>query len=180
MVEKIVSESRFDFSQITIRQAKKKDLIALEWDGAYLNFRRMYAEIYRDSLLGKTQMWLVEFPSGEVVGQSFVMLWGGGSGVADGKDYAYLFSFRIKPEWRNYGIGTYLMNFIEDHLIERRVRFLTLNVAKDNPGALRLYQRLGYRILHATPGYWSYVDHEGRTQQVYEPAWRMIKELSPS
>lgn len=177
MSEKVLAHQHFDFSNLVIRQVKKEDLTCLEWDGEYLKFRRMYASIFRDSLLGKTLMWIIEVPPGEVIGQAFVMLWGGGKGLADGKDHAYLFSFRVKSEWRNFGIGSYLMAFIENDLRERRFKFLTLNVARDNPDALRLYQRLGYKILQAVPGDWSYVDHQGNTQYVHEPAWRMRKEL---
>mgnify|MGYP000982646994 CR=1 FL=1 len=178
MSEKTVSHPHVDFSHLIIRKVKNEDLSFLEWDGEFLKFRRMYASIYRDSLLGKTLMWLVELLPGEIIGQAFVMLWGGGKGLADGKEHAYMFSFRVKPQWRNFGIGSYLMNFIENDLIERRYKYLTLNVARENPDALRLYERLGYRILHATPGDWSYVDHEGNLQYVHEPAWRMIKALS--
>jgi ribosomal protein S18 acetylase RimI-like enzyme len=69
------------------------------------------------------------------------------------------------------------MHFIEDDLDRRGFKFVTLNVAKDNPKALRLYRRLGYRIIGSRPGIWSYTDNEGRVQYVEEPAWRMMKRL---
>jgi ribosomal protein S18 acetylase RimI-like enzyme len=55
---------------------------------------------------------------------------------------------------------------------------VTLNVAKDNPRARALYERLGYRVVDQDPGIWSYIDHNGRRQTMIEPAWRMEKTLS--
>jgi ribosomal protein S18 acetylase RimI-like enzyme len=63
-------------------------------------------------------------------------------------------------------------------LKQRGFKFVTLNVAKDNPNALRLYRRLGYRIIGSRPGVWSYKDHYGKIQYVEEPAWRMMKRLN--
>lgn len=69
------------------------------------------------------------------------------------------------------------MNFIEDDLRHRGYKFVTLNVAKDNLDAQRLYRRLGYKVIGSRPGKWSYTDHEGKTHQVNEPAWRMMKRI---
>ena len=69
------------------------------------------------------------------------------------------------------------MSHAESDLVQRRFQELTLNVARDNPGAIRLYKRLGYRILKEIPGRWSYYDDQGRLQRVSEPGYRLIKEL---
>lgn len=123
-------------------------------------------------------MWVVESPHGEMIGQAFVMLKSGEREAADGERRAYLFAFRIKPAWRNQGVGSYLMHAVEDDLRQRGFQFLTLNVAKDNPDALRLYRRLGYRIIGSRPGKWSYKDHEGRVHHEHEPAWRMMRRIA--
>ena len=162
---------------IYIRKVKEEDLPALEWDGAYSKFRRMYTSLYRDTQTGCALMWMIETQKKEMVGQAFVMLRSGETAAADGKRRAYIFSFRIKPEYRNQGIGSYLMLFIQKDLCDRGFKILTLNVAKENKDALRLYKRLGYKIVGAHPGKWSYTDHQGKTHQVNEPAWRMMKRI---
>ena len=98
--------------------------------------------------------------------------------IADGKNRAYIFAFRVKPAWRNLGIGRHLMQFVEDDLYQRGFRIVTLNVAKENIRAQRLYHRLGYKIFGSSPGVWSYKDHKGEIHHVNEPAWRMSKTLS--
>jgi GNAT superfamily N-acetyltransferase len=80
------------------------------------------------------------------------------------------------PEF-NRGLGANLMTFIEQDLIQRGFRELTLNVAEDNEGALRLYQRLGYSILKEISGKWSFYDEKGKLQKVVEPGYRLIKVL---
>lgn len=171
------SSPKFNINDLVIRRVEKSDLPALEWDGEFLKYRRMYANIFHDTFTGKTLMWLVEIPEVETIGQAFVMLKSVELDAADGVTRAYFFAFRIKPQWRNRGIGSYVMQFIEEDLRQRGFKYLTLNVAKDNSDALRLYKNLGYKITGPRSGVWSYQDHEGRIQRVNEPSWRMIKRI---
>jgi ribosomal protein S18 acetylase RimI-like enzyme len=177
MIDQGIAPLAFDMPNLVIRQVTKADLLALEWDGKFIKYRRLYARLYHRTLLGTSLMWVVECLQGEIIGQAFVMLKSGERDAADGNTCAYIFSFRVKPEWRNRGIGNRLMLFVEDDLQQRGFKFVTLNVAKDNPDALRLYQRLGYLVTGSRPGVWTYTDHEGRTCHVNEPAWRMMKRL---
>jgi ribosomal protein S18 acetylase RimI-like enzyme len=172
------TDTPFPLTSLIIRQARKSDLPELEWDGEYWKFRRMFAELYRNSLFGQTLLWLVLTPDNALIGQAFVMLRSGEPDAADGSTRAYVFSFRVKEGWRNRGIGSHLMQFIEDDLRKRGFQFVTLNVAKENLGALRLYQRLGYEISSSRPGVWSYQDPDGIVHRVIEPSWQMIKSLS--
>ena len=166
-----------DLEPLVIRPVTGADLTALEWDGEFTKYRRMYERLYQDSLAGRTLMWMIASPEGEMIGQAFVMLVSSERDAADGILRAYIFAFRVKPAWRDLGVGTKLMGFIEDDLLRRGFRFVTLNVAKDNPGARRLYERLGYKVTGSKSGIWSYKDDQGVTQHVNEPAWRMMKRL---
>lgn len=176
-MEKIDPEQRLNLTHLKIRPVRKEDLQALEWDGEYKKFRRMYADIFYSTLVDKTLMWVIETEQGEIIGQAFVMLRSGELDAADGEKRAYFFGFRIRDAWRNRGIGSYLMRFVEGDLFERGYQYITLNVAKDNQDALRLYQRLGYKIVGSHAGKWSYVDDQGVVQHVNEPSWRMIKRI---
>lgn len=177
MMDSIDRGTKINLSDLLIRLIDESDLPALEWDGAYLKYRRMFASLYRNAQRGKTLMWIIETPQREMIGQAFVMLKSGEREAADGTSRAYIFALRVKPAWRNRGIGTHLMQFVEDDLRKRGYKYIILNVAKENPHALRLYQRLGYKITGSRPGIWSYTDHEGEVQYVEEPAWRMMKHL---
>lgn len=177
MMEKTDPDQRLNLTHLKIRTVKKEDLQALEWDGEYKKYRRMYADIFYSTLVEKTLMWVVETGQGEIIGQAFVMLKSNESDAADGQKKAYFFGFRIRETWRNRGVGSYLMRFVEGDLAKRGFQTITLNVAKDNSDALRLYQRLGYKILGSHAGKWSYVDDQGVIQHVNEPSWRMIKRI---
>ena len=168
---------KFDLRSLDIRPVRENDLTALEWDGAYQKYRRMYARLFKESQQKKVLMWLVEIPLQEIIGQAFVMLNSGEIDAADGFNRAYIFAFRVKPNWRNRGIGSYLMAHIEEELYKKGFRFATLNVAKENPDARRLYERLGYKVIGSRPGIWSFRDETGQIQHVNEPAWRMMKRL---
>jgi ribosomal protein S18 acetylase RimI-like enzyme len=178
MIPTTRSEYADPLSDLTIRQVTRADLPYLEWEGEYWQFREMFANLYRSTLSGRTLMWVVEDPDGELIGQAFVMLKSGERDAADGESRAYVFSFRAKEKWRNHGLGSHLMDFVEDDLRRRGYQFVTLNVSKENQGALRLYKRLGYSVTGSRPGIWSYRDPDGNVHHVNEPSWRMIKDLS--
>lgn len=170
---KLMDASRIKFRLII----DEKDLPTLEWDGEYAHFRRLYREIFKAAQDGKVLMWVVELEGGGIIGQVFVQLVSARIELANGNDRAYLYSFRIKPSYRGQGIGTQLLRIVELDLVERAYLWATLNIARDNPSALRFYVRNGYKKVASESGYWTYQDEKGRTHEVYEPAWRMQKKL---
>jgi ribosomal protein S18 acetylase RimI-like enzyme len=162
---------------VIIRQLRKEDLPALEWDGEFKHFHNLYADTYERMVRGLTIMWVAELPEKGIIGQVFLQLICDRPELADGWQRAYLFSFRIRPEYRNLGLGTKIVNVLENYLLEKRFTRLTLNVGKDNPDAVRLYKRLGFQVVAEEPGVWSYIDDKGNWQTVREPSWRMEKLL---
>ncbi len=163
--------------RVIIRHLEKADLKALEWNGEFIHFRRLYADAYRRMQQGDIIMWVAELPGTGIIGQVFIQLDCGRPELANGIDRAYLYSFRVMPAFRNLGLGTLMMKTVEDDLQRRGFCYLTLNVAKDNPRARKLYERQHYRVTGNEPGIWSYYDHNGVLQHVNEPAWRMEKNL---
>ncbi len=162
---------------VIVRQVRKDDLPALEWEGEYKHFHNLYADTYARMLKGLTVMWVAELPTRGIIGQVFLQLICDRPELADGWQRAYLFSLRIRPEYRNLGLGTKIIQTLEEYVIEKRFSRLTLNVGKDNPDALRLYKRLGFQVVGEEPGTWSYIDDKGIWQTVREPSWRMEKLL---
>ncbi len=180
MTQKTCLEDARPFPNVSIRPVTRMDLPKLEWEGLYWKFRNIFADLYRSSLSGRALLWVVthQRPQEELIGQAFVLLKSSERDTADGKSRAYVFSFRVKDQWRNQGIGSYLMAFIENDLRQRGFEYVTLNVAKENLAAQRLYRRLGYRVVGSRPGIWSYRDPDGNLHRVNEPSWRMIKCIS--
>jgi len=167
----------FDPQLITIRFAEFKDLEAMEWDGEYRHFRRMYRDTFQRTLTGSTQMWVMRYEPDLMIGQLFVQLLSKNTTLADGKHRAYIFSFRIRSEYRSRGLGTNFLNHVEINLLRRGFRTISLNVAQDNPQALKMYERNGYHVIGPDPGVWSYQTDEGEWVHMEEPAWRMEKQL---
>ena len=162
---------------VDIRLLAESDLSALEWDGEFTHFRRVYANAYKRMKKGLALLWVAALPGAGLIGQTFVQLSCDRPILADGRSRAYIYSFRVRQPYRRAGLGTRMMAVVEADLRRRGRSRVTLNVAKDNRAALQLYQRLGYKIAAPESGRWSYPDHEGVWHQVVEPAWRMEKKL---
>ena len=158
---------------ITLRPARQADLPKLEWYGQYAHFRNIFRRTFREQLRGRRLMLIADannFPIGHI----FIHL-----NTDNGDARAYLYSFRVMEMFRGRGIGTRLLQRAEAIAAHRGFRWTTIAVAKDNPQARRLYERLGYPAYADDNGDWSFVDHEGRTQNVHEPCWLMEKQIKP-
>lgn len=162
-------------NHVIIRRLEESDLPALEWDGEYTHFRKMYSDAFFRQQRGFSVLWLAELPGYGIIGQVFIQLICDRHELADGLYRAYLYSFRIKPPFRSAGLGGKMLTVLETDLKQRHFHHLTLNVAKVNSRARKMYERYGFRVIAHEPGCWSYIDHEGNWQQVEEPAWRMEK-----
>ncbi len=58
-------------AEISIRQVTQMDLPALEWEGAYIHFRRVYARAFQRAQLGHALLWVVEQDPGLLIAQTF-------------------------------------------------------------------------------------------------------------
>lgn len=163
--------------QVIIRHLREDDLPALEWDGEYKHFRRVYRDAYQRMQRGQLILWVAELAPMNLIGQVFIQFYCDRPELADGIHRAYLYSFRVRKSYQNCGLGTRIMEMVEDDLRQRGFEYVTLNVARDNPRAQQLYIRRGYYVVAPEPGIWSYPDDQGNWHRVEEPAWRMEKIL---
>lgn len=164
---------------VVIRNVCEADLVGLEWEGEYAHFRRLYQDAYRRAVRGLSVLWLAELPEGPgLIGQVFIQMLCDRPELCNGIDRAYLYGFRIRPAYRSCGLGSKILEVAERDLVERGYCLLTLNVARDNVDAIRLYQRRGFAIVAPEAGRWQYIDDKGKLQDVHEPAWRMEKRLA--
>jgi ribosomal protein S18 acetylase RimI-like enzyme len=128
-------------------------------------------------------IWVADYSGAErkngsfIIGQLFVQLICDRPELADGAHRGYIYAFRVRPAFRNSGLGTRMLEVAEADLYRRGFETVTLNVAQTNPDARRLYERSGYQVVSPDPGRWSYPDENGTWHQVDEPAWRMEKKL---
>jgi ribosomal protein S18 acetylase RimI-like enzyme len=167
-----------DVEKVVIRPLEKSELPALEWDGAYTKFRRVYQQTYDEVERGQRLM-LVAADGDRLVGQIFIQFTSADQSYADGFERAYLYSLRVRPEWQGHGLGTRLLEAAESILRARGFRIAVIAAAKDNAGAYRLYLRQGYRAFAEDPGVWYFTDVNGVRQTVEEPCWVLEKRLKP-
>lgn len=71
-----------------------------------------------------------------------------------GSRAARLYSIATHVEARGKGVGSALMEAAEQAARRRRCGALRLEVRTDNEGAIRLYERLGYRRIGRYEGYY--------------------------
>ncbi|GAB4323002.1 MAG: GNAT family N-acetyltransferase [Phototrophicales bacterium] len=161
---------------IIMRQATANDLPKLEWYGQYRHYRNLFRRTYEEQLKGRRSMLLADL-DGFPVGYIFIQWLANNKRIADGKTRAYLYSFRVMNILQGRGLGTHIMRHTESMMIQQGYSWAIIAVAKENHGALRLYQRLGYHIFADDPGQWSYEDHKGIRRNVNEPCWILEKNL---
>ncbi len=165
-----------DTSHVVIRHATEADLPALEWEGEYRKFRRVYRRAMEDARRGRRILFVAEI-GGEIIGQIFIQLSHHRFNQKRFPSTGYLQSFRIKKAFRNRGIGTRLINRAEEALKERGYIRAIIAVAQHNKDARRLYERYGYSVFREDPGEWSFIDDQGLPQNISEPAYLMEKQL---
>jgi ribosomal protein S18 acetylase RimI-like enzyme len=165
------------FESIVIRLVNMSDLPSLEWNGEYTYLRNVYKNAFERQIKGKNKLWVAEIPQVGLIGQVFVQLISARTDLANGKDRAYLYAFRIKEMFRNRGVGSKILKTVEADLLSHDFKETTLNVARDNLKAIHFYQRHAYKIVSKESGEWSFRDHNDQIQYVVEPAWKMVKRL---
>lgn len=162
--------------EVKIRRLEQADLRKLEWYGQFKHYRRLFLRSYHGQLEGSRLMLVADmndFP----IARLFIQFYSKNTRISDGKNRAYLYSFYVMDMFQQQGIGTRLIQAAETLLSQRAYRTATIAVAKENAGALRLYQRQGYRIFSEEEGRWRYHDHRGKLRHVHEPCWLLEKDL---
>jgi ribosomal protein S18 acetylase RimI-like enzyme len=156
---------------ITIRPARQTDLIQLEWFGEYARFRRLYQQTFDAMQRDGSRYILVAEFNDCAVGQLFMHF------QRSRNSRLYLYSFRVMPMFRGFGIGTLLIQSAEQMGQSQAMARAAIAVDRSNASARRLYERLGYQIVGEDNGLWNYLDHQNRLRWVKESSWVLEKSL---
>lgn len=127
--------------KVRIRPCVKHDLPTLEWFGLFSAQRGIIEATFERHQRGEAIM-LVAEANGVPSAQIWIDL--------DRKDLdstGVLWALRVFPTLQNRGVGSRLMAAAEQILRQRGFGWAELTVEKDNSAALRLYERLGYRLV---------------------------------
>jgi ribosomal protein S18 acetylase RimI-like enzyme len=134
-----------------IRQAEDRDLedlVAL--DEASFKGDRLSRRRFQHWIRAGNRVFLVVEKDRRVLAYGLVFL-------HKGTRLARLYSIAVSGEARGQGIGRELMLALEKGAVDRGRLDMRLEVAKDNFGAIRLYQGMGYRSFGEYHDY--YTDH---------------------
>lgn len=148
---------------VRVRRAELSDLdelIALE-HASFASDRLSRAQYRRHLDSDSAQVWVANAASRQFLG-SAVLFFRKRSALAR------LYSIATRLDARGRGVGSALIAAAEAAAGQRRCRALRLEVRADNPAAIRLYERLGFRRIGRYPAYYE----DGAD------AWRYEKELA--
>ena len=81
-------------------------------------------------------------------------------------DDVELMTIAVEPRYRGKGLGQALMRACFEDLLMTPARRMVLEVAADNPAAIRLYQKLGFTKLSERQGYYARPDGRPATALV--------------
>lgn len=134
-----------------LRPATLDDLSALlrieniSFEGDRINRRQ-----FRYLLTKANATTLVEESDGVIRGYAMLLF-------HTGTSLARMYSYAVEPTFRGQGLGLALIQAAEQAALDGECVTLRLEVRRDNPVSLGLFQKLGYRYLEAVPNY--YEDH---------------------
>jgi len=160
--------------EVSLRLAHEEDLPWLEWFGWFTRHRAIIRDAYERHRRGENVMLLAiaaDFP----IGQVWIDL-----GRKRHEGGALLWAVRVLPGFQRAGIGERLVRRAEALAAERGATRVELGVEKDNPGARRFYERLGYAVAGEVHEHYECVTPDGREEHTDMDEWVMHKRLPPS
>jgi ribosomal protein S18 acetylase RimI-like enzyme len=146
-----------------IRPATLDDLDALvRIENSTFETDRISRRNFRYLLTKANAATLVEESDGMIRGYAMTLF-------HTGTSLARLYSYAVDPACQRRGVGQALVAASEALALERECITLRLEVRRDNPASIKLFEKLGYRYLEVVPDY--YEDHAA--------ALRFEKTLAP-
>jgi ribosomal protein S18 acetylase RimI-like enzyme len=110
-----------------------------------LSWQRRRA-LYLDRLGSGTGFLLLALDQDDIVGYALVCIEDGPDDTFPlGERYAELYSLSVAPKLRGRGIGTRLLDCVDEELAQRSIADLKVAVMTGNMDAERLYERRGLR-----------------------------------
>ncbi|MET0694380.1 MAG: GNAT family N-acetyltransferase [Propionibacteriaceae bacterium] len=132
---------------LTVRDFEPEDLSDMEWSGGPEHITAL-AEALQASFAGDVAMVVVALPNGRLIAN-------GGVDFRKYADAGLIWMLSVHETFQGMGVGTRLIQALEDRVVERGVRKARMGVEHDNPRAAALYRRRGYREVGSTLESWA-------------------------
>lgn len=154
---------------LTVRDLTENDLPALAWYGTVTD-RAAVAEAIRRARRGEVDYLAVCPPSGLPVAV-------GGADYTKPPGAATIWQLSVQAELRSCGIGTVLIDALEQRIRARGFRWAELGVDDNHSRPRALYERLGYVVSGSEPGAWDQEAADGSVSRYETQITLLRKEL---
>ena len=162
------AQSMFDFAEpvpvssvsrepFVVRPARKQDVepaVGLErtcfGDGGFSLTKRQLQYLHRRP----TAEFMVAEQGGAIVGEGVALVRKHKSRHSENSLSGRIYSLAVHPACRGQGVGEALVRALIDALRARGVRRVYLEVETSNAGAVRLYERMGFKKIGTLPDYY--------------------------
>jgi ribosomal protein S18 acetylase RimI-like enzyme len=138
---------------LTIRDLTREDLPACRWAGRATHLATI-AKVLERTKSGEVDYLAVCLPSGWPVGL-------GAIDYAKSPGAGTLWILEVHPAMQSCGIGTHLVDALEQRIRDRGLNRAELGVEGSNPRARALYERLGYVAYGSEPDAWDAEAEDG-------------------
>jgi ribosomal protein S18 acetylase RimI-like enzyme len=122
---------------VTFRDLEPSDLADLDWSGGSEHLTAI-AEVLPLMVADEAEYVVGELPNGRLVAA-------GGADLRPVPDAGVIWQLAVHPLLQGLGIGSAMIDVLEQRIRRRGRTEARLSVEQDNPAAARLYRRLGYR-----------------------------------
>lgn len=131
--------------------------------------------VYKDLLQRPEAFALVARRGDEIIGYAMVKIEDADAVWYTGELQAELESLALLPNERGKGLGTRLLDTVDEELAKLRVTDLTIGVDVNNTGAKRFYERRGFRggflLMYGRPGGGPWTALEREREAPYRSMW---------
>lgn len=142
---------------ITTREARLEDLeVLLEFEQGIINFERPFDITLKDKQISYYDInamirsedvhVVVAVDGNEIVGSGYARI-EKGKPYLKHTTYAYLGFMYVKENFRGKGINRMVVNALNDWIDSVGIDEVRLDVYADNPGAIRAYEKVGFKSL---------------------------------
>ncbi|WP_420000291.1 GNAT family N-acetyltransferase [Streptomyces boninensis] len=142
---------------VTVRDLRHADLPGCGWSGSALHVRHIGDALDR-AAAGEADYVALCPPSGLPVAI-------GGVDYAPRPDAGTLWQLAVHPALQSCGLGTLLVNALEERARARGRAWAVLGVEEANPRARALYERLGYVAYGSEPDAWDELGPDGAVRR---------------
>ena len=158
-------QNKFEPKQLLLRKAKVADLSALvELENACFSYEQLSRRNFHWMITHGHSIFLVMEYKSRLIGYGLVL-------INSGTSLARLYSICVLKEFQGYGLASKLIAELENKASDEDCAYLRLEVKPSNKGAIKLYEKLGYKKFTQKDDYYD----DGQPALCYEKRIRTLK-----